>query len=253
MSPKQTTEGSEQCCLPCCEFLDRTTFLLILLLFIGCPLIHWYSTNSLLSIIIASTRLLLTTLLKFWESISQLANFAHLLILPFSVLPLYADTCLVKGHFLCWSKVIFYAARAVWNTLSYEIRSSNTLSFFKSTLKTYVFQQSYWFCVLGGGERGRERKRTSGQLQNVRVLLLFYCLFFNLFSFMPLALCSKGEMAQKRTHYYYYLLSLIMIFRVVSPLAHWLPVPAPPSGWHPRARVFRVALMVSRSHNWLNT
>ena len=41
-----------------CEFLKRTTVLLILLLFIGCPLIHGYSTNSLLSIIIASARLL---------------------------------------------------------------------------------------------------------------------------------------------------------------------------------------------------
>ena len=36
-----------------CEFLKRTTFLLILLLFIGCPLYHGYSTNSLLSVIIA--------------------------------------------------------------------------------------------------------------------------------------------------------------------------------------------------------
>ena len=43
------------------EFLKRTTFLLILLLFIGWPLIHGYSTNSLLSVIIASTRLLLAT------------------------------------------------------------------------------------------------------------------------------------------------------------------------------------------------
>ena len=37
--------------------------------------------------------LLLTTWLNSWESISQPANFAHLPILPFSVLPL------VKGHF----------------------------------------------------------------------------------------------------------------------------------------------------------
>ena len=37
-----------------------------------------------------------------------------------------------------------YAAPAVWNTLPYEIRSSDTLSSFKSSLKTYLFfQQSY--------------------------------------------------------------------------------------------------------------
>ena len=82
------------------EFLKQTTFLLILLLFIGCPLIQGYSTNSLLSDIIASTRLLLTTWLNSWESISQPANFAHPLMLPFSVFPLYAHTRLVKGHFL---------------------------------------------------------------------------------------------------------------------------------------------------------
>ena len=39
------------------EFLKWTTFLFILLLFIGCPLIQRYSTNSLFSVIIASTRL----------------------------------------------------------------------------------------------------------------------------------------------------------------------------------------------------
>ena len=36
-----------------------------------------------------------------------------------------------------------FAAPAVWNTLPYEIRSSNTISSFKSSLKTYLFQQSY--------------------------------------------------------------------------------------------------------------
>ena len=35
------------------------------------------------------------------------------------------------------------AAPAVWNTLPYEIRSSNTLSSFKSSLKTYLRQLSY--------------------------------------------------------------------------------------------------------------
>ena len=40
-----------------------------------------------------------------------------------------------------------YASPAVWNTLPYDIRSSNTLSSFKSSLKAYLFQQSYWLCV----------------------------------------------------------------------------------------------------------
>ena len=36
-----------------------------------------------------------------------------------------------------------YAAPAVWNTLPYDVRSSNTMSSFKSLFKTYLFQQSY--------------------------------------------------------------------------------------------------------------
>ena len=35
-----------------------------------------------------------------------------------------------------------YAAPAVWNALPWEIRSSNTISSFKSSLITYLFQQS---------------------------------------------------------------------------------------------------------------
>ena len=82
------------------EFLKQIRFLIILFLFIGCPLTRGYSTNSFLSVIIASTQLLLTTWLNYWESISQPANFAHLLMRPFSVFPLYTHTRLVKGLFL---------------------------------------------------------------------------------------------------------------------------------------------------------
>ena len=62
-------------------------------------------------------------------------------------------------------------------------------------------------CVCGGGERGkesegerrRERERTSGLLQKCER----FCFVFHLFCFMQWALCSEGEMAQKRTHFYH--------------------------------------------------
>ena len=93
-----------------------------------CPLINGYSTNSLLSIIIASTRLLLTTWLSSWESIGQPANNAHPLVLPFSVFLLYTHTL--------GQRSFSYTSPSVWYTLPYTIRSSNTLSSFKSSLKT---------------------------------------------------------------------------------------------------------------------
>ena len=52
-------------------------------------------------------------------------------------------------------------------------------------------------CVGGGGG---EREKTSGLSQSVRVC---YCFVFST-CFVLWALCSKGEMAQKRTHNYYY-------------------------------------------------
>ena len=123
------------------EFLKWTTFLLILLLFIGCPLIHGYSTNSLLSAIIASTWLLLTTWLNSWESICQPTNFAHLLILPFSVFPLWTHTGLVKGHFLMLNQL------------------SGTLFFTKSGHPTPALPSAVLLieCVCVGGEAGRVR------------------------------------------------------------------------------------------------
>ena len=73
-----------------------------------------------------------------------------------------------------------YAAQAVWDTLPYEIRSSNTILSFTSSLKTDLFQQSYW--LWGGGGRGlgkvRERELMDGLLQSVQVG------FFHLFCFM---------------------------------------------------------------------
>ena len=174
------------------EFLKQTTFLLILLLFIGCPLIHEHSTNSLLSVIIASTRLLLAIWLNSWESISQPANFAHLLILPFYVFPLYAYTRLVKGHFLILC------------------RQSGTLSLTKSGHPTPSHPSDHHFKVIfstvllivwvrggrDGGRRERERERererdrqtdrqTERELVNYRKVSKVFCLLFvYLFCFM---------------------------------------------------------------------
>ena len=77
----------------------------------------------------------------------------------------------VRTHSL-GQRAFSYAAPTVWNTLPYEIRSSNTISSFKSSLKTYLFQQSYWLCVcvcVWGGtwrerwERGGEGRRKGGR------------------------------------------------------------------------------------------
>ena len=147
-SPKQTTEGSEQRFSPCSQFLKRITFLTILLLVIGCQLIHGYSTNSLLSVIIASTRLLLTTCLNSWESISQPANFAHLLILPFSVFPLYAHTRLVKGHILM--------LRRQSGTFSLTKSGHPAPSSPSNHHLKLIFFSSPTDCECGGGGRGKE-------------------------------------------------------------------------------------------------
>ena len=40
-------------------------------------------------------------------------------------------------------RLFSYAAPTVWTTFPYEIRSSDTILSFKSSLKTYLFQQSY--------------------------------------------------------------------------------------------------------------
>ena len=76
----------------------------------------------------------------------------------------------------------------VWNTLPYEIRSSNTISSFKLSLKTYLFQQSYWLC--GGGKRVRDRERTSGLLRNVRGFSFFFFTYF--FHLMGLVLRRRN-------------------------------------------------------------
>ena len=40
-----------------------------------------------------------------------------------------------------------YAAPSVWNSLPCQVRSSITLTAFKSSLKSHLFRLSYWLCV----------------------------------------------------------------------------------------------------------
>ena len=56
-----------------------------------------------------------------------------------------------------------YAAPTVWKTLPYEIRSSNTISSFKLSLITYLFQQSYCLCVFGRGKEGKRVREREGK------------------------------------------------------------------------------------------
>ena len=75
----------------------------------------------------------LTELLRIYKPARQLRSSSDTSILCIPT---------VRTHLL-GQRSFSYAAPTVWNTLPYEIRSSNTISSFKSSLKTYIFQQSY--------------------------------------------------------------------------------------------------------------
>ena len=126
--------------------------------------------------------MLLTTWLNSWKSISQPANFAHLLILPFSVFPLYAHTRLVKGHFLMlrqqsWTHSLMKSGHL---TPSHASNHHLILIFFSSPTDCV--------CVGWGGEegRGREsegerervRERASGLSQSVTVFFFLHLFYF---------------------------------------------------------------------------
>ena len=96
--------------------LKWTTFLPNLLLFIGCPLIYGYSTNSLFPVIIASTRLLRlldwtpeilyanpSTSLIFWYFHSLYSHCAHTLIWSEVIFLCCAGSL---KHFPLWNQVI---------------------------------------------------------------------------------------------------------------------------------------------------
>ena len=120
----------------------------------------------------------LTELLRIYKPTRQLRSSSDTSILCIPT---------VRTHSL-GQKSLSYAAPAVWYTLPYEIRSSSTISSFKSSLETHLFQQSYRLCVCVGGkewgrerererETERERERTSGLLRSVRVICFFFTYF----------------------------------------------------------------------------
>ena len=99
------------------SFCKLTISLFILLLSIGCPLIHEYSTSLLLCATTASARPLLSTWLNLKFN-NLCSSYALLLILPFFVFPLCTCTRLVK-------RPVSYAALSVQNSPPCKVRSSN--------------------------------------------------------------------------------------------------------------------------------
>ena len=137
VSPKQTTEGSEQRCFSFVLRVSKTDH--------SSPhlaSLHWlpidsriqYKLSSLCYNCLSPTAPdYLTDLPRIYKPTRQLRSSSDTFILCIPT---------VRTHSLGqWS--FSYAAPAVWNTLPYEIRSSNTFSSFKSSLKTFLFQQSY--------------------------------------------------------------------------------------------------------------
>ena len=95
----------------------------------------------------------------------------------------------VRTHWL-GQRSFSHAVPAVWNTLPYKLRSSNTNSSFKSSLNTYLFQQSYWLCVFGRGKEGKRVREREGKEWGGREReLVIYCkvcefFFSHFFCFM---------------------------------------------------------------------
>ena len=57
--------------------------------------------------------------------------------------PTFPEVSENEGHETAISRSFSYAAPAVWNAVPYEIKSSITVSSFKTSLKTNFFRQSY--------------------------------------------------------------------------------------------------------------
>ena len=157
--------------------------------------------------------MLLTTWLNSWESIYQPANFAHLLILPFSVFPLHAHTGLVKGHFLMLRR------QSGTHSLTKSGHPNPIPSHSSNHSLKLIFFSSPTDCVCQRGrrdgewgrgrERGRERGervRASGLLQSVRgfFVLFLFCFVFPLILFHVMGfVLRRRNGTEKRTYYYH--------------------------------------------------
>ena len=99
--------------------------------------LQWFmNTVQTLFFVLQLPELDRSCLLNSWQFTHQPASYALFLILPFFVFPLCAHTHLVRNH--------FYAAPSVWNSLPCQIRSSNTLTPFESSLKSHLFKLFYF-------------------------------------------------------------------------------------------------------------
>ena len=134
-SPKQTTEGSEQRCSPCSESLKRTTFLLILLLFIVCPLIHGYSTNSspCYNCLNSTAPDYLTELLRINKPTRQLRSSSDISILCIPTVGTHSLGQRSFSIFLCCADSLRHSP------LRNQVIKHHL---FKSSLKKYLFQPS---------------------------------------------------------------------------------------------------------------
>ena len=135
ISPKQTTKGSKQPCSPVLRVfkMDHISP--------HFASVHWLPIDSLIqyklsflcyNCLNSTAPDYLTELPRMYKPTRQLHSSFDTSIL-----------CIpsVRTHLL-GQRSFSYAAPAVWNALPYKIRSSSTLSSFKSSLKTYLSQQS---------------------------------------------------------------------------------------------------------------
>ena len=140
----------------------------------------------------------LTELLRIYKPTRQLRSSSDTSIL---CIPTVRTHSLGQRSFSC-------AAPTVWNTLPYEIRSSNTISSFKSSLKTYLFQQSYWLCVYGGGEERKRELWRERELVVYRKVWEVFLIFFSLILFRVMGLVLRRRNGTEKNT------SLLLIVRI---------------------------------------